>query len=98
MVDVKEFPDYVVYEDGLIVHKESQAEVVARVHEESHHIFCLLQHPEGYCQYRMIARLVAEAYLPNPNGYTSLLFKDKCFGNVHVSNLEWVEDINKREE
>ncbi len=36
-----------------------------------------------------IHRAVAEAFLPNPSGYTQINHKDGCKENNHVSNLEW---------
>lgn len=36
-----------------------------------------------------VHRLVAEKYLPNPNGYEHVLFKDGNVKNCNVDNLEW---------
>jgi len=36
-----------------------------------------------------IHRLVAEKYLPNPEGYEHVLFKDGNVKNCNVDNLEW---------
>lgn len=38
-----------------------------------------------------VHRLVAEKYLPNPNGYEHVLFKDGDVKNCNVDNLEWCE-------
>lgn len=38
-----------------------------------------------------IHRLVAEKYLPNPNGYEHVLFKDGNVKNCNADNLEWCE-------
>lgn len=40
-----------------------------------------------YRQY--VHRLVAEKYLPNPNGYEHVLFKDGNVKNCNITNLEW---------
>ena len=36
-----------------------------------------------------VHRLVAEKYLPNPNGYEHVLFKDGNVKNCRADNLEW---------
>lgn len=36
-----------------------------------------------------VHRLVAEKYLPNPNNYEHVLFKDGNVKNCNVNNLEW---------
>jgi len=36
-----------------------------------------------------IARLVAEAFLPNPNNYPEVRHKNTYFKNDHYTNLEW---------
>ena len=40
-----------------------------------------------YRQY--VHRLVAEKYLPNPEGYEYVLFKDGNVKNCNADNLEW---------
>ena len=39
--------------------------------------------------YRLIHRLVAQAFLPNPNGYSIINHKDENRSNNSVNNLEW---------
>ena len=37
-----------------------------------------------------VHRLVANAFIPNPNGYTDVNHKDENSSNNHVDNLEWI--------
>ena len=39
---------------------------------------------------KRINRLVAETYIPNPEGLTDVGHKDNCRTNNSVENLEWV--------
>jgi HNH endonuclease len=38
-----------------------------------------------------VHRLVAEKYLPNPEGYAHVIFKDGDRKNCEADNLEWCE-------
>ena len=44
---------------------------------------------EGKRKYNLVHRLVANAFIPNPNGYTCVNHKDENPLNNCVSNLEW---------
>jgi len=44
---------------------------------------------DGARKNRMIHRLVAEAFLPNPNNYPQVNHKDETITNNFLDNLEW---------
>lgn len=88
-VVIKEYPTYKINKDGKIVHIESDAEVILRVYFEDYTIVALLYN-ENYGKYVSVAKLVATTFLDNPENKTNLLFKDSNFGNIKLSNLEWV--------
>lgn len=44
---------------------------------------------DGASKRLLLHRIVAEAFLPNPNGYPIINHKDENPRNNHVSNLEW---------
>ena len=47
----------------------------------------LSKNNKSYC--RKVHRLVAEAFIPNPDNLPQINHKDGCKTNNHVSNLEW---------
>lgn len=50
----------------------------------------LLIRKQGKCYHKNIHRLVAETFIPNPNGYKEVDHIDHNKQNNHVSNLRWV--------
>lgn len=43
------------------------------------------------CEQHYIHRLIAQTFIPNPNGYAEINHKDEDKTNNSVSNLEWCE-------
>lgn len=48
----------------------------------------------GYKQQKgyMTHKLLAEAFIPNPNNYKYVRFKDHCKTNIDLDNLEWTNN------
>ena len=46
---------------------------------------------DGKCKSYQVHRLVAQAFLPNPNNYPMINHKDENKKNNNVSNLEWCD-------
>ena len=44
---------------------------------------------DGENKWFLVHRLVANSFIPNPNGYTQVNHKDECKTNNKVQNLEW---------
>ena len=49
-----------------------------------------LQTKEGEWKRITVAKLVAAAFVPNPEGHTEVIFKDKNKQNCKADNLQWV--------
>ena len=49
----------------------------------------VILHNNGVRKQIKVHRLVAEAFIPNPNGYLEINHKDENKGNNRVDNLEW---------
>jgi hypothetical protein len=47
-------------------------------------------HKDGICKKQTVHRMVATAFIDNPNGYNEVNHKDGIPSNNHVNNLEWV--------
>lgn len=47
---------------------------------------------DGKYKYFLIHRIVAEAFIPNPNNYRCVIHKDGNVSNNWVENLEWSTD------
>lgn len=56
---------------------------------KSEHLFVML-YKNGKYEHFQVHRLVAEAFLPNPNGYDIVHHKDGNPKNNRVENLEWM--------
>lgn len=58
------------------------------INKNNGYVYCNITYPEGQKQKR-VHRLVAEAFLPNPNNYSVVMHKDNNKANPILENLEW---------
>ncbi len=89
MKEIKEFSGYFITEDGVIYsHKRKNViKLKPQVNIDGYHVVTLYRGKKGYM--RRVNRLVAEAYLPNPDNLEVVNHIDHVKINNHVSNLEW---------
>jgi hypothetical protein len=84
---ISNYPDYLVSKEGQVYSTKSNKIKIAEINQT------------GYCRIEIlntigkkkfyIHRLVAEAYIPNPNNYDQVNHKDLNKHNNKVENLEW---------
>ena len=99
MKQIKEYPNYSVTEDGRIISTQRVAgrsgKGISTICKE----LSILHNQTGYCMVnltkdrqsktRYVHRLVAQAYLENPNNLPQVNHKDGNKDNNHYTNLEW---------
>ena len=59
--------------------------------KDSHGYLCVSLYKEGEMKFVKIHRLVAEAFLNNPDNLPQINHKDEDKTNNHVNNLEWCD-------
>lgn len=94
------WPDYAVSSLGsvkrLTSHKRAIAGKVLSSFLVAGYPSVNLSRPNGERRSVRIHRLVAEAFIPQPEGTTEVNHKDATRDNNHVSNLEWVSSSGNR--
>ena len=86
-IDVSNFPDYQVSNHGRVKNKKTGK--VLKTHLNRGYLRVGLY--EGKIRkYKLVHRLVAEAFIPNPNNYKYINHVDGRKTNNTIKNLEWV--------
>lgn len=84
---IKKYPDYTIYEDGRIWSDKTN-KFLKVAHSSQGYTTVELFNEEG-SRRLSVHRLVAEAFIPNPNEFPCVNHIDECKDNNHVENLEW---------
>ena len=92
---VKECDKYEVNNKGEIRHKKRKQILSPRKNSGGYGYVCFII--EGQRKNFAIHRIVASAFLPNPNGYTEINHKDYDRLNNCVENLEWVSSSQNKQ-
>jgi hypothetical protein len=91
-LDIKSFPDYRVTKCGNIVSLKGREPIILRKgkagHNRNYDIVVLSFN--GKLTTKYVHRLVADAFIPNPEEKTQVNHRDGRPSNNEVSNLEWV--------
>lgn len=83
--------DYEITREGQIINKTNGHILKGQPNGKGY----LRVHIDG--KLRFIHRLVAEKYIPNPNGYEQVNHIDGDKTNNNVDNLEWVDNQTNRD-
>ncbi len=94
---IKGFEDYFVYEDGSVISTKSLNPIFLKpdIVQGYAHVY-LIAEKGSKPQNRKIHRLVAEAFIPNPEDKPMVNHMDSDKLNNHKSNLEWVTDLENK--
>lgn len=79
----------IVYSNGKVVHRKSKLKTLTTLPNSYPRVG--LQ-KNGKLEMKMVHRLVAEVFVPNPNNYPIVNHKDEDKSNSQASNLEWCDN------
>ena len=84
---IKDFPNYEVNADGLVRNKKTQYILKPSPDTCGYHQVCLSMN--GKQKHPLVHRLVAQAFIPNPQGKPCVNHINGHPTDNNVSNLEW---------
>ena len=87
-VEVCDYPNYEVSENGVIRNKNTKYIMKPKHHHNKYLTVCLTKSVGKY-ENVLIHRIVAKAFIPNPNNYNIVNHKDENPANNKAENLEW---------
>ena len=88
---IEEFPNYSISNLGNIKNKQGRLMIIGKRKSNSGYLQVRLFNNNKY-YYRYIHKLVAIAFLPNPNNYRTVNHIDGNKLNNTILNLEWASD------
>jgi hypothetical protein len=86
--EVKEFPIYEVSNTGVVRNKRTKKEKKPNINEKGYEMVRVYV-KTGVSYKRRVHRLVADAFIPNPEDKPQVNHIDGNKRNNEVSNLEW---------
>ena len=84
---IKDYDNYIIYDDGTVWNTKFDRELKGSVNDLGYKRVGLSKN--GQTQFFFVHRLVAEAFVPNPNNYSIVNHKDENPSNNCADNLEW---------
>lgn len=86
-IPIANYPDYLVYEDGRIWSSKTN-KFLKPAYSKAGYASVELFNENGSRRF-LVHRLVATAYIPNPNSFPQINHKDENPKNNRMNNLEW---------
>lgn len=83
---IKYYPNYSINHSGDVFNNKTGRKLKQTIKKGYCGVF--LYNEKGR-KYRLVHRLIAEAFIPNPNNYPEINHKDENSLNNSVDNLEW---------
>lgn len=83
---VDDFPNYLIDEDGNVFREKTMRKLKPSYSKGYSYVALCRNHEVKRCR---VHRLVAKAYIPNPDGLPCINHKDENKKNNNVNNLEW---------
>lgn len=84
--------NYIIYEDGRIFSEKTKKFLKPSKNTKGY--FCIdLRNNNCFYKYPKVHRLVALAFIPNPNNLPQINHIDGNKENNHVNNLEWCDNL-----
>lgn len=93
-MEIPGYENYVIQTDGTVMNKKTGRALRYFVNERGYRIVCLWK--DGIQQKMRVHRLLAHAYIPNPEGKPMVDHIDRCRQNNDLTNLRWVDACENR--
>ena len=90
-MEVKDFPNYLIYPDGRVFSKNPRSNGFMKSHlsHSGRGYFYVTLYKDGKGKIKKIHRLIAEHYIPNPDNKPIVDHKNRDKTDNRIENLRW---------
>lgn len=86
------YPDIIVLPSGKLAPYHRKGKMMSlHTDKRTGYVFICLRKNDGKGHNNFVHRLVAQAFIPNPNNLPEINHKDECKTNNRADNLEWCD-------
>ena len=89
--DIEGYEDYQISNLGNVKSLRFGKEKILKPVKDGKKYLCVVLYKQGKHKMCKVHRLVAQAFIPNPNNYQQVNHKDEDKTNNQVNNLEWCD-------